>query len=64
MTTIQSQREGEFDLRLASWIGTTTVVPGIAKVIRQTRGGDWLSNSDLLLVLPDKLLRSSLDGAQ
>jgi hypothetical protein len=64
MTTIQSQCEGEFDLLPASGIGTATVVPGIAKVIRQIRGGDRLSNSDLLLVLPDKLLRPSLDGAK
>ena len=64
LTTIQSQTEGELDLLHALGGETSGAVPGLAKVLRQTRDVAWLSDSDLLLVLPDKLLRASIDGSK
>ncbi len=64
LTTIQSQPEGELDLLPAAGGGPARVVPGIAKLLRQARDVAWLSDSELLLVLPDKLLRTSMDGAK
>jgi serine/threonine protein kinase/Tol biopolymer transport system component len=64
LTTIQSQTEGELDLLHALGGETSGAVPGLAKILRQTRDVAWLSDSDLLLVLPDKLLRASIDGSK
>ena len=64
LTTIQSQTEEELDLLHALGGETSGAVPGLAKVLRQTRDVAWLSDSDLLLVLPDKLLRASIDGSK
>jgi hypothetical protein len=63
-TTIQSQTEGELDLLDALGGETSGAVPGLPRVLRQTRDVAWLSDSDLLLVLPDKLLRASIDGSK
>ena len=44
----------------ASRIGkrhTASPIPGISKLLQQTRNGDWLSDSEILLVLPSKLIR-------
>ena len=64
LTTIQSQTERELDLLHALGGETSVAVPGLAKVLRQTRDIAWLSDSALLLVLPDKLLRASIDGSK
>ena len=64
LTTIQSQREGELDLLPASGNGKIAALPGVSKLLRQTRSISWLGNTDLLLVLPDKILRLSMDGTK
>jgi serine/threonine protein kinase len=63
LTTIQSQRVGELDLLPAAG-GAGEALPGLARQLRQTRDVHWLSDSELLLVLPDRLLRTSADGAK
>ena len=64
LTTIQSQREGEIDLLPASGNGKIVTVPGLTKLLRETRSISWLNNTELLLILPDKILRASTDGAK
>lgn len=63
LTTIQSQRESELDLLPAAG-GAGRTLPGLAKQLRQARDVAWLSDSELLLVQPDRLLRTSTDGAK
>jgi serine/threonine protein kinase len=62
LTTIQLQPEGEVDLLPAAGGGAGEVIPGIAKVLRQTRHVTWLSNSELSLLESDGILRISIDG--
>ena len=64
LTTIQSQPEGELDLLPAAGGSAGGALPGLARQLRQTKDVAWLSDSELLLVLPDKLLRTSMDGAK
>ena len=64
LTTIQSQRESELDLLPAPGGGAGGTLPGLAKQLRQARDVAWLSDSELLLVLPDRLLQTSTDGAK
>src|SRR6267143_1902762 len=64
LTTIQSQRESELDLLPAAGGGAGGTFPGLAKQLRQARDVAWLSDSELLLVLPDRLLQTSTDGAK
>jgi serine/threonine protein kinase len=64
LTTIQAQVENQLDLLPAAGGNSNEVVPGIAKELRQAGQAIWMSDSELLLVLPDKILRTSLDGAK
>jgi eukaryotic-like serine/threonine-protein kinase len=64
LSTIQAQSVAEIDILPASGGGTASPIPGISKLLQQTRGGGWLSNSEVLLVLPSRLLKVSLDGSQ
>jgi serine/threonine protein kinase len=64
LTTIQLQPESELDLLTGTGGVASGAVQGLAKVLRQTRDVAWLNDSELLLVLPDKLLRISLDGTK
>jgi serine/threonine protein kinase len=64
LTTIQSQRDGELDLLPVSGNGKIATVPGVTKLLRRTRSLGWLSNTELLLVLPEKILRVSIDGTK
>ncbi len=64
LSTIQAQSVAEIDILPASRGGTASPIPGISKLLQQTRSGGWLSNSEVLLVLPSRLLRVSLDGSQ
>ena len=64
LTTIQSHREGELDLLPAIGGSIGEPLPGLAGQLRQARDVTWLSDSELLVVLPDKLLRTTLDGTK
>jgi eukaryotic-like serine/threonine-protein kinase len=64
LTTIQSQTEAELDLLTAAGDSAGAALPGLARQLRQTKDVHWLSDTELLLVLPDKLLRTSIDGAK
>jgi len=64
LTTIQLQFESQLDLLPPTGGEKGDVLPGLAKLLRATRDVQWLSNSEILLVLPDKLLRSTLDGTK
>jgi Tol biopolymer transport system component len=64
LTTIQSQPEAELDLLSASGGEASRPIPGLAKTLQKTRDMDWLNDTELLLVQPDKLLRVSLDGTK
>jgi len=64
LSTIQTQNVVESDTLPASGGASASPIPGISKVLQQVRGGGWLSDSDVLLVLPSRLLRVSLDGSQ
>ncbi len=64
LATIQSQRESELDLLPPSGGPAGAPLAGFAKQLRQTRAVLWLNDSELLLVLADRLVRSSLDGTK
>jgi serine/threonine protein kinase len=65
LTTIQSQPVVELDLLPAAGGNAGEALPGLARLLRQTRRGvHWLSDSELLLILPDRLLRTGTDGAK
>lgn len=64
LSTIQNQPVAEIDLLPASGGATASAVPGISKLLQQTRDGGWLNNSEILLVLPSRMLKISLDGSQ
>jgi len=64
LSAIQAQSVAEIDTLTPSGAGTTSSIPGISKLLQQIRGGGWLSNSDILLVLSSRLIRVSLDGSR
>jgi serine/threonine protein kinase len=64
LTTIQSQQVGELDMLAASGGAAGQPIPGLAKQLQQTRNVAWLSDSEFLLMQPDKILRVSSDGAK
>jgi serine/threonine protein kinase len=66
LTTIQSQTVGELDMLPAAGGATAAglAIPGIAKQLQQTRDVAWLTDSDLLLIQPGRILRVSSDGAR
>ena len=64
LTTIESQIEGEVDLLPAAGGNTSSVIPGISKMIRQAKGLAWANDSEFLLLLRDKILRIGIDGAK
>ena len=64
LTTIQSQLVAELDLLPAAGGSAGEALPGLARQLRQARDVHWLNDSELLAVLPDRILRTSLDGAK
>jgi eukaryotic-like serine/threonine-protein kinase len=64
LSAIQAQNVAEIDILPPTGGATASAIPGISKLLQQTRSGGWLSNSEILLVLPSRMLRVSLDGAQ
>jgi len=64
LSAVQAQNIAEVDILPASGRGTPSSIPGISKLLQQTRSGGWLNNSEIMLVLPSKLLRVSLDGSR
>jgi Tol biopolymer transport system component len=64
LTTIQSQRVNELDLLPAVGGSAGEALPGLARQLGQARDVQWLNDSELLVVLPDRILRTSLDGAK
>jgi hypothetical protein len=64
LSAIQVQKVSEAELLPASGNGTPSPIPGISKLMQQTRSGAWLNDSEILLVLPSKLIRLSLDGTR
>jgi Tol biopolymer transport system component len=62
LSTIQFQRQGEIDMLAGGGEGPATVVPGVSKQLQTGVGVVWLNDSELLMVLPNKLLRVSEDG--
>jgi Tol biopolymer transport system component len=64
LTTIQSQQVGELDMLAATGGAAGQPIPGLAKQLQQTRNVAWLSDSEFLLMQPDKILRVSSNGAK
>jgi eukaryotic-like serine/threonine-protein kinase len=64
LTTIQSQFVGELDLFPAPGGSTFEALPGLARQLRQANDLQWLNDSEVVVVLPDRLLRASLDGVK
>jgi eukaryotic-like serine/threonine-protein kinase len=64
LTTVQSQLEGELDLLDGAGGNIQSALTGLTRQLGQTRTVAWLSDSDLLLVQPDRILRTSLDGTK
>ena len=64
LAAIQSQLVAELDMLPASGGSSGVVVPETAKLLSQSTGVDWLNNSDLVLALPSRILRLSLDGTK
>ena len=62
LSAIQSQNVAEIDILAASGGAAASPIPGISKLLPQTRSGGWLSDSEILLVLPSRMLKVSLDG--
>jgi hypothetical protein len=52
LSAIQVQNVSEVELLPASGNGTPSPIPGISKLMQQTRSGVWLNDSEILLVLP------------
>jgi serine/threonine protein kinase/Tol biopolymer transport system component len=64
LTTIQSQLVAELDLLPPAGGSTGEALRGLARQLRQARDVLWLSDSELLLVLPDRLLHTGADGTK
>jgi len=64
LTTIQSQPVNQLDLLPAAGGSADEALPELARQLRQVRDVHWLNDSELLLVLPDRILRTSMDGAK
>jgi serine/threonine protein kinase len=64
LAVIESQRVVELATLPASGGSAGAVVPGVAKLLPQATGIDWLNDSELVLALPKKILRVSLDGTK
>jgi eukaryotic-like serine/threonine-protein kinase len=64
LTTIQSQQVAELDTLPAMGGAAGSPIPGLAKQLQQGIGVAWLSNSEFLLVQPNRILRVSSDGAK
>jgi hypothetical protein len=64
LTTIQSQTVSELDVIPAAGGASGQPIPGLSKQLQQTRDVAWLNDSEFLLMLPDKILRVSVDGAR
>jgi hypothetical protein len=74
LSTIQAQSVAQIDILPASGGGTASPIPGISKLLQQTRGGGWLSNGlkfaggiREVADLPSRVVRtfvfSSLEGS-
>ena len=64
LTTIQRNFERQLDLLPATGNGDPVSVPGFNRQLKLARQVEWLSNTELLVLLPDKALRLSTDGGQ
>jgi serine/threonine protein kinase len=64
LTTIQSQVVSELDLLPAAGGSAAAPVPGAAKLLQQTTGASWLTDSEILISTPTKLVRLSRDGSK
>jgi Tol biopolymer transport system component len=64
LTAIQSQTVGELDMLPAAGGSAGPAIPGLAKQLQQTRDVAWLSDSELLLIQPGRILRLSSEGAK
>ena len=63
LTTIQSQRVATLEMLHASGGGAGIAVPGMGKLLQQATGVARLSDSELAVALPSKILRVAMDGA-
>lgn len=65
LSTVIGQPINEIDLLPATAVDFgQIVVPGIAKLLSQTKDVAWLNDSQLVLLQPDKIVRVSLDGKE
>ena len=64
LATIQAQPVGELDVLPAAGGPAGPPVPGVAKQLQQARSVAWLTDSEFLIVLPDRILRVSSDGSK
>ena len=64
LTTIQSQPITAIEILPPSGGGAGIAIPGIGKLLQQSRGASWTSDSDMLLASPSKMLRVTLDGSK
>ena len=63
LVTVQLQGVPQLDLLPASG-GTGSPVPGVAKLLLQARDGGWLSDTEVLIALPSKVVAVGLDGSR
>jgi serine/threonine protein kinase len=63
LTTVQSQRIATLEIFPASG-GAGVAVPGMGKLLQQATGVARLSDSELVVALPSKILRVALDGSE
>jgi serine/threonine protein kinase/Tol biopolymer transport system component len=64
LATIQLQLVAELDMLPAAGGSSAVVAQGISKLVQQATGIDWLNDSELVLGLPSRILRISLDGTK
>ena len=62
LAAIQSQLNAELDI-LPSNGAFGISVPGLAKLLQQTRDVQWINDREVVLIQPDRIIRAAVDGS-
>jgi eukaryotic-like serine/threonine-protein kinase len=63
LAAIQSQFIAELDILPAAGGPASSTVPGTSRLLQQVRDGGWLSDSEIFMVLPSRIVRVNADGS-
>ncbi|MBZ5526332.1 MAG: protein kinase [Acidobacteriia bacterium] len=64
LTTIQRNSERQLDLLPVTGGGAAVTVAGFSRQMKLARQVEWLNDTELLVLMPDKVLRLSTDGSR